>query len=745
MKKENNYYGLNIKINSNNVFNNYNLNTEKALKIKIHDKEYEIQDQNLVQTLLSLIMINSGTNTNNINTKNININSIITKNEHMEFNALKKNLFSSPKELDKNTLELLINLLSSHLDENPTFCGHIRKLINICIKLHLYDIIQKEINDFLLPKISKNNCIEIVLNFIDLIFQDKIQNYFIGLIKKAINTISEHLPEFLIHKKDSIFLLSNETLEEIIEIYFENKSKCKENSNYKTITNKEEEEKDIKNVLELLMYARNIYNDIFSLLEYERKNALKNFEIYINEDKDYKPKFIWKIKFCDIKNEIYKEYKICLNNINLLLVCYYEPNKDIFQLALQIIGINYNNCNCDNINNINIPDNNNNNILNITLSSKKMNKENDLDHNNNNDNDNNGIELNTYNNNEIEANKNINCKGNILNTNEIISILYSCELSEIEFKSKINFNCVQQNCKSKFLVFKLDNFSKLIGFSNNSNNNNNNSNMNNNKCIEFSIKFYFSRNYIFSSIINHISNNLDIYHKFTSVHKIPKLALYIILKHNNIIDSSKNEYYKLKIIQNWLGNKKNNKEQNILDLFKLLKWSNLSMDDLISFFVNNAKILLSIKELKNDLFYEIQRRFQNEYYSLFQNDKNSQSYNNNTESNSESIKLFNIPNLAKIENVEKNNSFTFDFLSKLLTYFSTKNTQDINNNEFISKFNYKDYKEINYTTPLQEGRNNYKLANQRNNNSNFNEIPKPKISKSIRLNESPYYNNININ
>ena len=35
--------------------NNYNLNTDKALKIKIQDKEYEINDPNLIQTLISLI------------------------------------------------------------------------------------------------------------------------------------------------------------------------------------------------------------------------------------------------------------------------------------------------------------------------------------------------------------------------------------------------------------------------------------------------------------------------------------------------------------------------------------------------------------------------------------------------------------------------------------------------------------------------------------------------------------------
>lgn len=728
MKKENNYYGVNIKINSNNVFNNYNLNTDKSLKVKIHDQEYEIQDQNLIQTLISLIMINGGMNNNN--KKNTNINANIKKNEHREFSILKKNLFPFPKELDKNTLELLINLLSSHLDENPVICVYIRKLINICIKFQLYDVIKKEVNEYLLPKISKVNCIEIIINFIDLIFQEKIQNYFINLIKKAITIISFYLPEFIINKKESLFLLSNETLEEIVEIYFENKSKFKENYFYKNknmLLNKGEEERDIKNVLELLMYARNIYNDIFTLLENERKNALKNFEISINEDKEYKPKFIWRIKFCDIKNEIYKEYKICLDNVNLLLVCYYEPNKDIFQLALQIIGININNM--DN-NNINFKDNNN--ILNITLSPKKINKEKNLDENNNND-----IELNSYNNNndldEIETKNyfsNKENKENITYINDIISILYSCELSEIGFKSKINFNCVQHNCKSKFLVFKLDNFSKLIGFSNNSNNN---------KSFEFSIKFYFSRNYIFSSIINHICTNLDIYHKYFSVYKIPKLALCIILKNYNIVDCSKNEYYKLQLIQNWLKSKNNYNEQNILGLFKLIKWPNLSTDDLVDFFINNAKLLSVIKELKNDLFYEIQRRFQNEYFSFFQNDKILQTnLYNNTESNTESIKFNNIP---KIENIENSNSFTFDFLTKLLSYFSTKNIKEVNN-ELPSKLN---HKEINYTTPMQGGRNIYKLVNQRNNNSNFNDIPRPKISKSIRLNESPNYNNVNKN
>lgn len=691
MKKENNFYGVDVKIGNNNIYNNYNYNIDKSLKIKIRDKEYEIDDQNLIHTLIELLAKTGNYNLNN--KKNINYN----RNEYRQFASLKKNLFPFPKELDKNTLELFISLLIVNLDENINLCGYIRKLINICIEFQLYDIIEKEVNEYLLSKISKSNCIEIVINFIDLIFDEKLQNLFINLIRKSLSTISFYLPEFIINRKDSLLLLTKETLEEIIEIYIENKVKFKEKNINMNKKKKEDEEKDIKNVFDLLMYARNIKNDIFLLLEDERKNALKNFELFINEDKDFKPIFIWKLKYSDIKNEIYQEHKICVDNINLLLICYYESAKDVFQLALQIVGINFN------------PSSNNkdNNLF-------EKNIKNELNDYNNKSNE-------TITKNNVEDDKNSDY---ILNLIETISILYLCELPEIGFKSKINFNCVQQNCKSKFLVFKLENFSKLIGYSTNAK-----------KVIDFSIKFYFYRNYIFSSIINHISNNLKIYHKSFSVNKIPKLALSIILKNENIINSPKNESYKLHLIKNWLKNRNNYSEKNILDLFKLIKWSNLSTNDLIDFFIYNSKLLISIKELKNDLFYEIQRRFQNEYFNFFQNDKILLTNNiyNSSESNTESIKNI----IPKIDKNENNNTFTFDFLTKLLTYFSEKSIQDTTNKIFPAELSNREI----YYSPFEEGRNIYKLYNQRN-YSNYNDIPKPKISKSIRLNESPYYNNI---
>ena len=738
MKRENNYYGMNIKINSNNIFNNYNLNTDKALKIKIQEKEYEINDPNLIQTLISLIMTNG-----NLNNKLSNINISNKKNDFRDFCTLKKNLFSIPKELDKNTLELFIYLLSSNLDKNINLFGYIRKLINICINLNLYDIIKKEVEEYLLPQVSKNNCIELVLNFMDLIFQEKSKTYFIKLIKASISTIAYFLPEFINTRKDALFSLSKETLEEIIEIYIENKSKTKHNNNgnNKNIkSNNDIEEKNIKNVLNLLMYVRNVKNDMFYLLENERKNALKNFEGFINEDKDYKPKFIWKIKSCDISKEIYQEYRLTIKDINLLLIYYYEPKKDNFQLALQIMGINSDSKEFNELKN----------LLDLTTSSNKHkeNKNIKLLSNDDDNLNNNYFKRNNFSDNEKFDKLKTKSNNDVNNINliDIISILYSCEIPEIGFKSKINFNCVRQGCKSKFLIFKLENFSKLICFSDNDINN---------KTINFSIKFYFERNYLFSSIINHICKNLDFYNKFNSVNKIPKLALSLILKYDidNSNNPNKDEFNKLQLIKNWLKSKKNYSTKNIIEIYKLIKWQNLSSNDLLDFFISNAKLLITIKELKNDIFFEIQRRFQSEYFNFFQNDKIliSNLYTN-TESNTESFRINNISKLDRANNNQNNNnSFTYDFLTKLLSHFSLmKANNNTNNNTNREKYNESNYEsinpEINYATPMQEGRNIYQIINKRNSDNNYNNcMSKKKISKSIRLNDSPFYHECNQN
>ena len=105
-------------------------------------------------------------------------------------------------------------------------------------------------------------------------------------------------------------------------------------------------------------------------------------------------------------------------------------------------------------------------------------------------------------------------------------------------------------------------------------------------------------------------------------------------------------------------------------------------------------------------------------------------------------------------NQNTNNSFTFDFLTKLLSQFSitkTYNNNSSNNNTKREKNDKSKFEslnpEINYATPMQDGRNVYQLVQNRNydNNNNYNFITKKKISKSIRLNESPFYQGSNVN
>ena len=91
------------------------------------------------------------------------------------------------------------------------------------------------------------------------------------------------------------------------------------------------------------MYTRGITNDIFSLLENERKKAIKNFESLFNENKlNVAPTFIWKFTYDDIKKQNYKEATTYIDNLNILLISYYDNINDIFQLAIQILDNNKN-------------------------------------------------------------------------------------------------------------------------------------------------------------------------------------------------------------------------------------------------------------------------------------------------------------------------------------------------------------------------------------------------------------------
>ena len=292
----------------------------------------------------------------------------------------------------------------------------------------------------------------------------------------------------------------------------------------------------------------------------------------------------------------------------------------------------------------------------------------------------------------------------------LINILLLCEISEINYKSHINFNGIYTKNNSRFLVCKIDNFIKK--FKNQKNE------------YEFSLKIYLSRNYLFPIIIEHICQDFDKYYNLPSINKLPRSAMNILLKNDNINIVNK-ENYKLYAIENWIKYKNGSISKKYIDIFKNIDWKKIDNDKLIDFFMKNAKLISKEESLKNDIFFEIQRRFQEEYSSYYLNNK---TFTNNSKSFS----------ISNFEDIQKNNylSFTFDFLTKIMSNLISNN----NNNERSEYPINDDYSKdiITYAFPVQEERQINFPITQRN-----NKIPKNKISNNIIINESPSSNEYN--
>jgi hypothetical protein len=191
-------------------------------------------------------------------------------------------------------------------------------------------------------------------------------------------------------------------------------------------------------------------NDIFELLENERRRSLNTFDKLFSEGLE--PTIIWKIKSVDVDKGFYKESdEFTFENISFAVLNTYDNVKDIYQIAIKITK-----------------------VLNDTQTMDS--------------------------------------------TNVIFSILSICEIKEINYKSKINFNCIYNNTKSKVLITKIENFSKL--FSTNP--------------MDFNLQIYFNLSYNFSSIFTHICKNFYEYHSLPSIGKVPKNVLNLIIKNKNL-------------------------------------------------------------------------------------------------------------------------------------------------------------------------------------------------------------------
>jgi hypothetical protein len=291
--------------------------------------------------------------------------------------------------------------------------------------------------------------------------------------------------------------------------------------------------------MRLMMKNRQL-NNIFELLENERKRSIDIFDkLYLD---GLEPTIIWKINSDDPGNGYYKESEAFqFEKLDLIMINYYDANKDVYNLALKLIDINKN------------------------------------DENNNNPDD---------------------------NMQYIVSILSICEIKEINYKSKINFNCVFSNTKTKVLVFKIENFSKLFkNFEN----------------IQYSMTIYFNISFNFSAILTHICKNFYEFHSLNSISKIPKNVLSIILKNKFLNVRSEDEVlqailtWSKKLYFNLVNNRQNVSNDTIEDLIKHINWHQISLDSLLDFILAESKLLLNSSELQTVVIEEFSRRFKEEY------------------------------------------------------------------------------------------------------------------------------------
>jgi len=278
-------------------------------------------------------------------------------------------------------------------------------------------------------------------------------------------------------------------------------------------------------IMRLMIKNRKLI-DIFELLENERKRAINIFEkLY---DDGLEPTIIWKIKVDDPRQGFYKESEeFNFENINLILINYYDSAKDIYNIAIKITG--------------------------------RTNEEN-------------------------------------IDSQFILSVLSICEIKEIEFKSKINFNCIFSNNKTKILVCKIDNFSKMF---------------NSFEKIEYSQAIYFNISYNFSAILTHICKNFYEYHSLNSISKISRNVLNIILKNEAL--NVRNDDEVLYSIITWINNKQHVNMELAEELFQNVNWMNVSLDGLLDFILNESKLLIGSAELQNIAINEFKRRFKDEY------------------------------------------------------------------------------------------------------------------------------------
>jgi hypothetical protein len=118
-----------------------------------------------------------------------------------------------------------------------------------------------------------------------------------------------------------------------------------------------------------------------------------------------------------------------------------------------------------------------------------------------------------------------------------LSLLSVIKIKELNYESRINFNCIILDLKSNVLLAKIEKFSSY--FSNNGLQ----------SPFQFNIEIFFQVSYNFSAILSHITKNFNTLCSNPSLSKISKNVMGLIIKSKNLEVVSEEE--KLCAIRAW--------------------------------------------------------------------------------------------------------------------------------------------------------------------------------------------------
>ncbi len=239
---------------------------------------------------------------------------------------------------------------------------------------------------------------------------------------------------------------------------------------------KEYEQEDYTPIINFLIKMMK-FNDVFELLESRRKDTIRRSILY-------DPVIVWKINILDIQSSFYKESNdFLIDNISNILIVYYDVETDNLKIAFRTGNSGEN---------IGKPEHQNDD----------------------------------YNKRQIES-------------FSIYCFLFLIEIPEINYKSRISFNCLFNRSNSKILLTKIDKFSHILK----------GKYITNKDSKELMLKVYIKYDFSFSAILMHICKNFHLYHSLSSISMIPDNLLKVILKSHNL--NIKNEEEKFIGIVNY--------------------------------------------------------------------------------------------------------------------------------------------------------------------------------------------------